>query len=68
MKKWDNGALHPTEKDAMDADARIVVVKTYSISDDVQHDTYVSYHDLYTTRRDATIKYTIDKGMKLSYV
>ena len=68
MKKWDNGALYATEKDVMDDDARIVVVKTYSISDDVYHDTYVSFPNLYTTDRDAAINYTIDKGMKLSYV
>lgn len=67
MKKWDNGALYATEKDVIDADSRIVVVKTYSCLTDSYHDTYVSFPQQGTNRDDA-IYNTISNGMKLSKV
>lgn len=67
MKKWDNGTLYATEKVVIEDDSRMVIVKTYSIEDDVYHDTYISFPKDGTSR-DAARNFTIDRGMKLSHV
>ena len=67
MKKWGNDALYATEKDIVNGDSRIVVVKTYSSLTDGYHETYVSFPREGTSLDDA-INDTIRNGIKLSYV